>query len=195
MRISSLLTQATPFALRIAVPTGERDVRHVSRRRTLELLGGVAMASTSWGTASAGDDTERDSSIFAAVLLGENEVPPVETDAAGLAVFDLDEVAGTLEYRVYVANLEGITESHIHKGPPGFNGNAVVYLLRPRDDPVSITGLLAAGTVTESDLFGVLGREGFGSFVENLRTENLYVNVHTEEHPAGEIRGQIRPVR
>lgn len=168
-------------------------MRHVSRRRTLELLGGLATTGA-WGTASAGEDTERAESLFGAVLLGENEVPPVETDAAGLALFTLDEAAGTLDYRVYVANLEGVTESHIHKGPPGFNGNAVVYLLRPQDDPVSITGPLAAGTVTESDLFGVLGREGFGSFVENLRAENLYVNVHTVEYPTGEIRGQVRSV-
>jgi hypothetical protein len=168
-------------------------MRRVSRRNVLELLGGLA-TTPAWGIVRAQEDTNRSSSLFAAVLLGENEVPPVETDAAGLAAFDLDQDAGELDYRVYVANLEGVTESHIHKGPPDFNGNAVCYLLEPRDDPVSVTGLLAAGTVREPDLFGVLGREGFGSFVENLRTGNLYVNVHTEQHPTGEIRGQIQSV-
>lgn len=166
-------------------------MRRVSRRKTLELLGGLT---TAWGTASAQEDAERGSSLFAAMLLGENQVPPVETDAAGLAVFDLDADNGELDYRVYMANIDGVTESHIHKGPPNFNGNAVCYLLEPQDDPVSVTGRLATGTVRESDLFGVLGREGFGSFVAELHDENLYVNIHTVEHPAGEIRGQIRPI-
>ena len=169
-------------------------MRTTTRRTVLARLGGLVTASVTWGTASAQDDIDSGNSIFGAVLLGENQVPPVETDAAGLAIFDLDEAANRLGYQVYVVNVEGAVESHIHKGPPDFNGDPVAYLLRPQDEPLSVTGLLASGTVAASDLFGVLGREGFESFVMELRTGNLYVNVHTREYPAGEIRGQIQPV-
>lgn len=165
-----------------------------TRRSVLARLAGTATGLATWGTASAKNNTDPNGTVLAAVLLGENQVPPVETDAAGLAVFDLDADAGRLDFQVYVANVEDAVESHIHKGPPNFNGNAVVYLLQPQEEPISGTGLLASGTVTEADLFGVLGLEGFASLVESLHAENLYVNVHTEQHPEGEIRGQIQPV-
>jgi hypothetical protein len=56
---------------------------------------------------------------------------------------------------------------------------------------VTIDGVLARGTITEADLVGPLAGQPLSALVEAIRSGNAYVNVHTVDHPAGEIRGQL----
>ena len=141
-----------------------------------------------------------DGETYAARLTGANEVPPVETEAFGFAVFrvGVDERSrvGPDEWRVdywlFVADVENVEESHVHKGPPDLNGNVVTYLFGPAQEPVTKTGLLSSGTLTDDDVIWPL--TDVAGMVEQMRAENVYVNVHTTEHPTGEIRGQIRPI-
>lgn len=166
-----------------------------TRRTTLALLAGAVAADAGAGTVGAQADGEETGgvSVFAAELRGENQVPPVDTDAAGFAVLALDSAAGELRYLVWVAGIENVVVAHVHKGGPDANGDPVAYLHWSPDDPVSTTGVLASGTLTGDDLIGVLDGESVDALGEQIWAGRAYVNVHTEQHRPGEIRGHLRP--
>jgi hypothetical protein len=41
-------------------------------------------------------------------------------------------------------------------------------------------------------LVGPLAGATLDDLIEEFKADNAYVNVHTEQYPAGEVRGQIR---
>ena len=123
---------------------------------------------------------------YSATLSGDSEVPDaVTTSAIGSlsATLDGDSLTFSLE-----ATGEGITQAHIHMGPASENGPVVAFLFGL--DEAGVNMVEASGTITEAELLGPL--EGnFAGLVEALEAGNLYVNVHSLENPAREIRGQI----
>ena len=150
---------------------------------------------TALGTAASGGALlaqTTDAKFFGAWLTGANELPPVETDALGFAVFRVAPDEETIDYWLVVADIENADEAHIHKGPPDLNGNVVAYLFGPVQEPVSKTGLLGSGALTDDEMIWPL--TDAAEMADQMRAENVYVNVHTTAHPSGEIRGQIRPL-
>jgi hypothetical protein len=130
--------------------------------------------------------------IFRATLEGEQEVPPVDSDAKGVAIFRLSNDGTELEYKVIVANIEDVTAAHIHLAPKGENGDIVAFLFNPEAPTEGRTNVvLAKGTITSADLVGPLAGATLSELIAKMEAGNTYVNVHTVEHPAGEIRGQI----
>ena len=133
---------------------------------------------------------------FVAPLSGAEEVPPVDTLARGQAVFQVAADGDSIDYRLMVANLENVTVAHIHLAPVGVNGPVVVWLYPEGPPPELIegrfSGVLATGTITEANLVGPLAGEDLDALVAEMTAGNTYVNVHTEQYPPGEIRGQIR---
>jgi hypothetical protein len=99
-------------------------------------------------------------------------------------------VSPELDYRLTVSNIENVVAAHIHIGNEGENGPVVAPLFSD-DSGVSEDGVLATGTITEDDLVGPLEGKSF-SELRSMVEKGAYVNVHTKEHPKGEIRGQIR---
>jgi hypothetical protein len=136
-----------------------------------------------------------DASQFrAAPLHGDHEVPPNESQGTGSATFSLSKDGTEIHYRLIVANIEDVTQSHIHIAAEGENGPVVVFLFGFVADGVTTNGVLAEGTFTQADLIA-RPAIGFGATMEELlaamRSGNAYVNVHTVVLPAGEIRNQI----
>jgi hypothetical protein len=130
--------------------------------------------------------------IFRAILEGEEEVPPVDTDAKGAAIFRTSNDETELNYRLIVGNIEDVTAAHIHLAPRGENGPVVAFLFNPEEPTEGITnGVLAEGTITSADLVGPLEGSTLSELIDEMEAGNTYVNVHTVEHPSGEIRGQI----
>jgi hypothetical protein len=124
-----------------------------------------------------------------------NLVVDVISDAQGQAIFQLNADGTALTYRLNVANIENVTQAHIHQGAPGTNGPVVVWLY-PSAPPASLIpgrfdGVLGAGTVTSANLVGPLAGQPLSSLVALLESGNAYVNVHTSQYPGGEIRGQV----
>jgi hypothetical protein len=133
---------------------------------------------------------------FRAQLTGAQEVPPVETLARGQSVFQLSRNGELLSFRVIVANLDNVTMGHIHLAPAGQNGPVVVWLYPDAPPPLLIpgttNGVLATGVITAENLVGPLADATMADLLEYLEAEGAYVNIHTEQYPAGEIRGQIK---
>lgn len=162
--------------------------RHTTSRRrfvTATGFGGLILAGT--GVAAARGHTRN----FRAHLAGRNEVPPVDTDGQGQAVFKLSKDGSELHYKINVANIDDVTQSHIHVAPAGQNGGVVAFLFGFVSGGVTVNGTLVEGTVTAADLIGALAGQTLADLVAEMRAGNTYVNVHTVEHPPGEIRGQI----
>ena len=166
-------------------------------RRTLvaALAGGAVL--TLGSVALAGDST------YLAHLKGRNEVPARDTKAAGNAVFHLSEDGTALSYRLIVANIDNVVQSHIHVGPPGENGPVVAFLYGlVAAGGGTENGVLATGTITAANLIGPLAGEPLSALVDEINAGNAYVNVHTNDgddtpnegpgdFPGGEIRGQM----
>ncbi|MCA9830276.1 MAG: CHRD domain-containing protein [Dehalococcoidia bacterium] len=118
-------------------------------------------------------------------LSGGEEVPPVTTAATGSFQWKLD--GQTLSY-VLRANETSLTMAHIHLGDKGANGPVVAFLFGP--NAAGVTSIDNAGTISTAQLVGPLAGDMAG-FIAALSKGGLYVNVHSAEHPAGVLRGQI----
>lgn len=115
-----------------------------------------------------------------ALLTGRTETPAVDTNAVGLARITLYPELGTLHYSVAVTDITDVTASHIHFAPKGQSGGVVFALYnsnsgRPFDAANPVAGAALPSAKDWVDLLS-----GYH-----------YINVHTNAHPSGEIRGQI----
>jgi hypothetical protein len=145
---------------------------------------------------SAGD---RKSNSLKADLHGFEEVPAVSSTGTGELRVRIASDDSSFDFELSYEGLEGTTTaaSHIHLGQKSVNGGVSVFLCggggRPACTPTSGT---FTGTVTATDVIGPTGQGiAAGEFAELLRAMRLgatYVNVHTDKHPGGEIRGQIK---
>lgn len=143
------------------------------------------------------------SSRFVASLSSREEVPTPDLTATrnprGQVTFDLDANAAELDYRLIVANIESVTQAHIHCGVLGVAGPVVAFLFGFVDGGISPDGILAEGTVMGDDVIARPSSEAcpggvasFDELIAHMRAGTAYVNVHTVQNAPGEIRGQIR---
>jgi hypothetical protein len=137
-----------------------------------------------------------DARNFGAHAKGAEEVPANDTRAQGQANFKLSKDGNELSYKLIVANIQNVTQAHIHLAPAGQNGSVVLWLYPSGPPALPIPGrsqgVLAEGVVTAANLVGPLAGEPLSALVEAMRSGGAYVNVHTTQIPPGEIRGQIR---
>lgn len=129
---------------------------------------------------------------FRAKLSGHEVVPAVKTKAKGEAEFKLSKDGKELSYKLTVKNIENVTAAHIHKGKKGQSGPPLAGLFAGPKKEGKFSGVLAEGTVTDKELMGELQGKPLDELVKLIKSGDLYVNVHTDAHPDGEIRGQIR---
>ena len=130
------------------------------------VVAGVLAIPTAATSAGGGSDP------LDAVLVGGNEVPgPGDSDGFGLAKVWVD-TAGEVCWNIRVRDVDRpITGAHIHAGPAGVSGPVVVSL-DPFRDGCTEVGRRLARSISE-------------------HPSQYYVNVHTEEFPAGAVRGQL----
>ena len=138
----------------------------------------------------------KSSKNFQAHLNGGAEVSPANTNAQGEAIFKLSKDGNSIYYKLIVSNIYNVRMAHIHLGPAGTNGGIVVWLY-PSAPPMQLIpgrydGILAEGTITKSNLTGVLASNTLTDLLNAMENGNAYVNVHTDQYPGGEIRGQIK---
>ena len=134
------------------------------------------------------DDPTGPDEEFSATLTVGAEVPPVTvvTNASGSADFEFDD--GEMSYTIDVANITGVTASHIHGPAPAGEpaGVLVTLFVGPQGGTGAVNGQLESGSFTES-----ASPVSMDSLRVLMRSGQAYVNVHTDENPDGEIRGQL----
>lgn len=130
---------------------------------------------------------------IAAPLLGDNEVPEVESEGTGVCIIRMRN--NVLTYKLIVDGLDGVTQAHLHVGPAGENGPIVAFLFGLEPGGVTAEGILAEGVLDDDGIIERPAIEFDGtreSLIREMQAGNVYVNVHTLAFPAGEIRGQVR---
>jgi hypothetical protein len=108
-------------------------------------------------------------------LSGSEEVPPVQTNASGsgtITVNDDKSVSGGVKTTGVKA-----TMAHIHQGAKGENGGVAVPLSKKGDNEWVVP---PGAKLTDAQY-------------DAFKAGNLYVNVHSDAHKGGEIRGQLKP--
>lgn len=126
---------------------------------------------------------------FSAQLSGDQEVPPVQTNASGMAWFKSSR--DNLEFELNVTDLQGITMAHIHNGKQGEIGPPVLPLYKSDSPTILVNGKLASGNITANMLEGPMVGKQIANLTTAMKNSETYVNVHTQQNPNGEIRGQI----
>ena len=149
-------------------------------RRILPMLFAILLVPAIAGAAPAGQ-------TFSASLSGGEEVPANDSDAAGETIFHVSKDGTSVSYKLIVANLDNVIQSHIHCGEAGVNGPVRVFLFGPVTPEGTSNGILAQGSF---DPAGITCPDGT-PLLEAMRAGDTYVNVHTSQFPGGEIRGQI----
>lgn len=137
---------------------------------------------------------------FTAVLKGANERPvPVDTNAAGFARFWLNSDETEIHYMLIVANIDGVTQAHIHCGTPDVAGPVVAFLYGFNPVGVTVNGILAEGVITQANVIARPdsaacpgGVSTLADVIAKMRSGGAYANVHTLAFPGGEERGTIQ---
>ncbi|MDM5236791.1 CHRD domain-containing protein [Bacillus cereus] len=132
---------------------------------------------------------------FFARLMGKREVPPVNTEAFGVAEFIFSDDLTKLHYRVILKNIEKVTSCQIHLGKSAQIGPIVCYLYGPLEQGISLNEGSITGVMNAEDFEGPLQGKSLVHFLQEIIQANVYVNVHTKSHKRGEIRGRIRKVK
>lgn len=144
---------------------------------------------------------------FSALLTGDQEVPPVATNAFGSASIFVDTDAETIDLALIVDGIslddlaDGLVAApigpvHFHNAPAGVNGPIVVPFAFGADYEDTAVGFdLSVNGLTYADAVLLSGSMlTFDEFVAGMIAGNFYINVHTDLFGGGEIRGQIAQI-
>jgi len=153
----------------------------------------AALAASLLVAPAAHSQTER----FSARLIGANEVPPINT--AGTGDFQMTIQQGTITFELTWAGLSAPAEAaHLHFAPSKVSGGVMIWLCGGGGQPAcpattegTITGTITAANVTGPTSQGINPGD-LDSALEAVRDGLSYVNIHNDNFPPGEIRGQIR---
>ncbi len=140
-----------------------------------------------------------------ATLTGYEEVPVVSTDASGEFVGMINRGDQSIDYQLTYTGLQGaVTQAHIHVAQPSVNGSIVIWLCEtatnpgPAGTPTCTPGSgIFTGTITAANVVAgatasqQLAAGELAEVIAAMRAGAVYVNVHTNLSPGGEIRGQI----
>lgn len=111
---------------------------------------------------------------YSAELKGSSEVPPNTSPATGTLNATYETTSKKLTYDATYRGLSGpATAAHFH-GPAAAGANAGVVV------PVKDVHTPIKGETTLTD-----------AQAADLQAGKWYFNVHTAQHPGGEIRGQV----
>ncbi len=143
----------------------------------LRLLRATAVATVAFLTLAPSANAQV--SIFQAILTGANEVPPNASNGFGISLVVYNFNSNSFEISTAYAGLTAAPAGgHIHRGAEGMNGPIIFNFSSFLPATNSGSSTPTNGTLSAADEI-------------ELYAGNLYVNLHTPQYPAGEIRGQL----
>lgn len=151
--------------------TAETDGDHTLRADAVDAAGNV-------GQSADLTVTVRNTIQFALTLIGEEEVPAVESTGTATADLTINVATGDVTGTLTIVGIN-VTAAHIHDGFAGSNGPVLIGLDQDPIDPL-IYNVPAGATL---DTAGI----------DDLLAAGLYLNAHTAANPGGELRAQILP--
>src|SRR2546422_3869206 len=133
-----------------------------------------------------------DTQVFSATLLGDNEVPPINTD--GKAAFRM-EVGNSITFSLTFSDLSTpLAVSHLHFAPTKVAGGVMIFLCGGGNQavcPATTSGTIT-GTITEANVTGPAGQSinpGDPPSPPGGRADcHAYANRPTTQIPLRQIR-------
>lgn len=142
--------------------------------------------------------------VAVAAADGAQEVPAIVTAGRAVIVASINDAGTQITYQVEYQNTQGtVLQAHLHIGQPGVNGGVMLFVCTNLGNGPSGTpacpnpGGKANGTWTVDSVIPVPNQGiGGGPFslkraINAMRSGIAYLNIHTDSHPAGEIRGDV----
>ena len=135
---------------------------------------------------------------WSATLSGSQEVPPNASPATGSASGTFDTDTHVLTWTVSVSGLTTpAVAGHIHgAAAPGVNAAVLISFV----DLGTLAGNTSGSFSGSVDLDGGLGLSPIfddvplAERIDQFLNDLWYVNIHTQQFPGGEVRGQISQV-
>ena len=138
---------------------------------------------------------------FWSILTGDQQTPPVTTDAMGYVGLKFQDDRTRLMYSVHAEHIGKVTAVYLYQKGEAQNGTIVLDLLHsPRelksiDKVVDKTlqgktkGTVSMGAAISDDLQGQLKGKTLSDLHKLIDNGTVYVSIHTKDFPNGEIRG------
>jgi len=126
---------------------------------------------------------------FRAKLDANNEVPPVDSTAEGVATFKVKDDA--IKSKINITGIREVSGAQILMGKIGQNGDPIVDLLKTGEKTETTDGVAIKGNFTASDFEGSMQGKDLSAIQSAMATNQTYVNIMTSDHPDGEASGHI----
>jgi hypothetical protein len=160
----------------------------MSQIRTISMIV-LAVAMTSLVITTANSSYAQNEK-YRAKLDGNNEVPPVNSTAEGVINFKTKN--DMLTWKMNVTGTNDATGVNIHKGKAGENGEIIVDLMKVSKHSDTPKGMTMRGNVTDSSLTGSMAGQTISDLKTAMANGDTYINLKTQDHPDGLLRGQIK---
>lgn len=118
---------------------------------------------------------------FEVPLTGAQQVPPVQTAGSGSAALTYDSSTRVVTWNISFSGLPSqATMAHFH-GPAATGKNASPKVWISQKGNMEVTSPMTGQATLSPDE------------AKMFEAGDMYINVHTKDHPNGEIRGQVVP--
>ncbi|MFX0195591.1 MAG: CHRD domain-containing protein [Candidatus Hodarchaeota archaeon] len=119
-----------------------------------------------------------------------------DSSATGQVLLKISPFDDAISYELNVQGIENVNMAHIHiAATPGGDGPPAVWLYPSAPPalliPGHLSGLVGQGEITAANLVGPLAGKTLTDLLIAIQENRAYVNLHTEQFPTGEIRGQL----
>jgi hypothetical protein len=127
---------------------------------------------------------------YRAKLSPKYEIPRINSTAGGSANFKSKN--NILTWKLNITGLSNATGAKIFLGNKTEKGEPIVDLIKSNSWSRTPLGIRMNGSISASDLQGPLQGKSVEALKSVMTNRSAYVNILTESHPDGEIRGQIK---